>query len=292
MALTRQINYWVMGGFEGKKPVLQAIEEAKAMGYEGLEPAFGAGELTPDTTEAEAKRIADGAKKLGLPIRTVCTGAYWGMSLSHPDAAVRKKAVEFTTSYLQVAGWLGAKVALVVPGHVAVPFDPSQPVVPYKQAWKLAAQSLKQVLPMAHECGVKIGLENVWNWFLADPIAMKMFIDEIADSHLGCYFDIGNVLINGYPEHWIEVLGKSVFAVHYKNFSRDDCGGNLHGFGDDLLKGDVNFEAVAGALKAIKYKGTITAEMIPFCRLPDLVLPDMALAKDTAPKLLGITAGI
>ncbi len=292
MAVVRQINYWVVGGFEGAKPVLQAVEEAKAMGYEGLEPAFGAGELTPDTTEDGCKRIADGAKKLGLPIRTICTGAYWGQSLSHQDAAVRKAAIAFTKSYLKVAGWLGAKVALVVPGHVAVPFDPSQPVVPYKQAWKLAVQSLKQVLPTAHECGVKIGLENVWNWFLADPFAMKAFLDEIDDTYLGCYFDIGNCLVNGYPEHWIEILGKKVFAVHYKNFSRDDCGGNLHGFGDDLLKGEANFEAVAAALKAIKYTGTITAEMIPFSRLPDLVLPDLDLAKDTAKKLLDVTKTI
>ena len=28
----RQINYWTLGGFEGKKPVAQALEEAAAMG--------------------------------------------------------------------------------------------------------------------------------------------------------------------------------------------------------------------------------------------------------------------
>ena len=44
------------------------------------------------------------------------------------------------------------------------------------------------------------------------------------------------------------------------------------------------------ALAKIKYKGPITAEMIPFSRLPDMVLPDMPLARDTAAKLKQILA--
>ncbi len=39
------------------------------------------------------------------------------------------------------------------------------------------------------------------------------------------------------------------------------------------------------------YPGTpITAEMLPFCRLPGLVLPDMDLARDTAAKMKTIFA--
>jgi hexulose-6-phosphate isomerase len=105
-----------------------------------------------------------------------------------------------------------------------------------------------------------------------------------------CYFDVANCLINGYPEHWIEILGNRIGAVHFKNFSRNDCAGTLHGFGDDLLKGDINWANVVSALKKIGYKGPITAEMIPFSRLPDLVLPDMELARDTAVKMRKILA--
>ena len=34
-------------------------------------------------------------------------------------------------------------------------------------------------------------------------------LDAVAvnSKFVGCYFDVGNVLINGYPEHWIEILG-------------------------------------------------------------------------------------
>jgi len=98
------------------------------------------------------------------------------------------------------------------------------------------------------------------------------------------------VVLTGYPQHWIEILGSRIAAVHVKNFKRNDAGGVLHGFGDDLLEGDVDFDAVKAALKKIKYHGPITAEMLPFSRLPDLVLPDLDLARDTATKMRQIFA--
>ena len=165
------------------------------------------------------------------------------------------------------------------------PWDAAQPVLPYKTVWKHSSASVGELLPVAKQLGIKLGIENVWNWFLADPMAMKLFIDQFHSAQVGVFFDVGNCLINGYPEHWIEILGRRIVAVHVKNFSRQDCGGGLHGFGDDLLKGDLDWKAVLGALKRIKYRGPITAEMLPFSRLPNLVLPDMALARKTAGQL-------
>ena len=54
---------------------------------------------------------------------------------------------------------------------------------------------------------VTLALENVWNKFLLGPVEFKTFIDQFSRPYVGCYFDVGNVVINGYPEHWIEILG-------------------------------------------------------------------------------------
>jgi L-ribulose-5-phosphate 3-epimerase len=288
MTNTMQINYWTIGGFEGEKWPTVALEEAKAMGYEGVELCFGAGELAPGVTEAQCNEIASVADALGMKIDSLASGNYWQQSFTHPDADVREEAVAFTKEYLQVAKWLGAGVVLVVPGAVAVPWDDAQPVVPYADAWERATAGIKACVATAEELGVTIAVENVWNWFLADPVATREFVDQFKSERVGVYFDVGNCLVNGYPEHWIAMLGERVKAVHFKNFSRSDCGGGIHGFGDDLLKGDVNWPAVVAALEGVKYSGPITAEMIPFSRLPDLVLPDMDLARDTAGKMRGI----
>lgn len=280
-----QINYWTIGGFEGKKPIRQALEEARACGFGGLELAFGAGVLSADTTEADCRKIVDDARQIGVSLTTLATGNYWGCPLSSNDPAQRKAAIDFTRKYITVANWLGIKTILVIPGAVDVAWDPSVPVTPYQQVWDNATASLKELLPFAADHGVTLALENVWNKFLLGPVEFKLFIDQFNSPNIGSYFDAGNVVISGYPEHWIEILGPRIAAVHVKNFKRDDCAGVLHGFGDDLTQGDVNFAAVKESLAKINYTGPITAEMIPFSRLPDLVLPDMDLARDTGAKM-------
>lgn len=286
---TRQINYWTIGGFEGTKPVEQALVEAKKMGYEGLELTFGAGVFTQKTKEVVVRGWKKEAAKLGMKLESVASGYYWGTSLASTRESERKKAINYTKDYIRAASWLGAKVVLVVPGAVDVAWDPSRPVVPALDVWKNATKSIRALIPTAKTYRVSIGLENVWNKFLTGPFEMKQFIDQFKSPYIGCYFDVANCLINGYPEHWIEILGRRIKGVHFKNFNREDCGGVLHGFGDNLVKGDVNFKEVVKALNKIGYKGPITAEMIPFSRLPDLVLPDMKLASDTAKKLLKVS---
>lgn len=285
-----QINYWTIGGFEGNKPVAQALEEAKELGFGGVELAFGAGELSPEVTQDACRRIRETAQRLDMEIGTLITGFYWGCPLSSPDEAKRKTAIDFTRKYIDVAAWLDVPTILVIPGAVDVGWDPSVPVTPYQQAWDNAAASLGELLPHAAERGVTLALENVWNKFLLGPMEFRMFLDQFNSPFVASYFDVGNVVINGYPQHWIEILGQRIAAVHVKNFSREDAGGGLHGFGDDLLKGDVDFAAVRQALERINYSGPITAEMLPFSRLPNMVLPDMDLARDTAAKMQQVFA--
>ncbi|MCY2994573.1 MAG: sugar phosphate isomerase/epimerase [Planctomycetota bacterium] len=286
-----QITYWTIGGFEGKKPIRQALEDAKACGYDGLELAFGAGELNADVTQAACQQIREDAQQLGLAVATLISGNYWSCPLSSADPVQRKAAVEFTRKYIRAAHWLGVNRILVIPGVVDVAWDPSIPVTPYQQVWDNATTSLQELLPFAAEHDVTLALENVWNKFLLGPVEFKTFIDQFASRTIGSYFDVGNVVINGHPQHWIEILGPRIAAVHVKNFRRDDCAGGLHGFGDDLAQGDVDFEAVKAALTKIDYTGPITAEMLPFCRLPNMVLPDLDLARDTAVKMKQIFAG-
>ncbi|MCX7935791.1 MAG: sugar phosphate isomerase/epimerase, partial [Planctomycetota bacterium] len=134
-----QINYWTIGGFEGKKPLDQAIRETKALGFDGLELAFGAGDFAPGISLEKCRELAAYAKAQGIALATTCTGVYWNQSLTSPRPEVRRQAVAFTKDYLRATAGVGAKVALVVPGAVAVPWDQSQPVVPYADAWKRAA---------------------------------------------------------------------------------------------------------------------------------------------------------
>lgn len=281
MGFYKAINYWVLGGFEGEKSPFQAIDDASRMGLDGVELTFGDC-LKEDITEKECSSIAEYADKKGVGLKTLAAGFYWGCSLGSDDPAERTKAVAFTEKYIKAAFWLGVDRILVVPGAVDVAWDESRPVTPYQTVWDNSTESIRTILPFAEQYRVTICLENVWNKFLLSPVEFKIYLEQFGSDYIGIYFDVGNAVLNGYPEHWIEILGDRIKAVHFKNFKRDDCGGTLHGFGDDLLTGDVNFSAVLEGLTKISYSGPVTAEMIPFSRLPDLVLPDMELAERTA----------
>ena len=287
----KALNYWVFGGFGSDKTPYEFIDFAKAQRLDGVEMTVG--DCLPESIdEAECRKIASYAAERGIGLKTLATGRYGAMNLGAADEAERARAVEFTKKYLRIASWVGAETILVVPGSAQVTWDPSRPVVPYKTVWENSTRSLKGLLPLAEELGVNIALENVWMRFLLSPMEWKLFLDRFDSPRIGMYLDVGNCLLYAPAQDYIDLLGeKYIKAVHIKNWKGDDCGGTLHGFGDSLLDGDVDFKAVFAALKNCGYNRTFTVEMIPFSRLPDLVLPDQALSEKVVAELRALDSG-
>jgi hexulose-6-phosphate isomerase len=256
-------NYWMFeGGLEAKKPIAQAMREAKILGFEAIELAIASrGVLTHRATKAQCEDIAAGAQKIGIEISSVASGESWMCSPTANDPPVRKKILDFTCQALQVTKWLGADAYLFVPGAVDVFFLPDAEVIPYDVCYQRACEAVRQILPAAQETGVALCIENVWSKFLLSPLEMRNFIDSFDSKFVGAYFDVGNVLLTGYPDHWIHILGERIKRVHVKDFKRSV--GTVEGF-VDLLEGDVDFEAVKEALADIGYDGYVTAEMLPW----------------------------
>ncbi len=283
----KALNYWVYGGFSGEKSPYEFIDYAVEKGLDGVELTVGDA-LALEISAGECAKIAAYAEQRKIGLRTLATGRYWGLSLGSPDAAEREEAKKFTRRYLEIANAIGAGTVLVVPGATRVAWEPSIPIVPYRTVWENSIQSLHELLPTAEKLGVVIALENVWNRFLMSPMEWKFYLDNFPVERVGIYFDVGNCCIYGRPEDYPEILGARIKAVHLKNFIETDCAGGLHGFGDDLTAGEVDFGKLFAALDRIGYQGPFTVEMIPFSRLPDLVLPDAALADATVAKLLAL----
>lgn len=269
------INYWTLGGFDGEVPVSESAATAKRFGYDAIELCYGAGELSSSATREDLSRIRDELDRVGLPVASLCTGYYWGKSLSSPDTGERKEALAFTKSYIRAARTLGTDAVLIVPGSVDVGWDPTRPVVPLAQVYDRAQESLRAVLPVAEKEHVTLCVENVWNKFLTGPFELVAFIDSFDNPHVKAYFDVGNCVIAGYPEHWIEILGERIHRVHVKNFRRRDSGGTLSDFTGSLLDGNVNWPAVLSALRSIGYEGYLTAEML----VSDIGMPDLELSR-------------
>ena len=276
----KALNYWVFGGFDGQKTAYEFIDWAAEQGLDGVELTIGDC-LKDDITKEECEKIAAYAKSKNIGLRSVATGSGWGCGLGTGDENERTAAVENVKRYLTIASWLGAESVLVVPGATRVAWDPSHAVWSYKTVWETATKSVKELIPTAEALKVNLALENVWNRFLISPMEWKLFLDQFDSEYVGIYFDTGNCCLTGRPQDFPELLGSRIKAVHVKNFEESDAAGGLHGFGDDLSVGVVDFKELFAAFDKIGYTGPYTAEMIPFSRLPDMVLPDVPLAEKT-----------
>ncbi len=190
-----------------------------------------------------------------MGLSSVSTGLGWKYPITSPDEGVRKQGAENIRASLQAAKWMGVDTILVVPGIVS-------DTIAYDVAYERAKAVLKEVAPVAQDLGVSVGVENVWNKFLLSPLEFARFIDEVngeaGTDSIGAYFDVGNVLLYGYPDQWIRILGKRIKKVHVKDFKTGI--GNGRAFCNPL-QGDVPWARVRTALEEIGYDEYITAEV-------------------------------
>jgi L-ribulose-5-phosphate 3-epimerase len=242
----RSLKKGIMWGNIGVgQTIMEKFQAAKAAGFDGVEVMSHL-----DRTEVLKARDAT-----GLIIPSVCGAMHWKYPLSDPDPAVREQGLAALKLSLEDADAYGADTVLLVPGRV-------NETVSYDDCWNRSVEELKKALPEAINLKVKIALENVWNNFLISPMEAASFVDQFKSPYIGFYFDCGNILVYGWPEQWIKILGRRLAKVHIKEFSRKiaDKQGKGAGFGVKLQEGDVNWSAVMKALDDIGYSGWTTIE--------------------------------
>jgi len=201
---------------------------AKDAGFDGLELALNEhGPVSMDSTKEDIMKVKEMADEIGIELYSVACGLYWDYNYTSANEENVKRAKEITKKQLEVASMLGCDTILVVPSAVEVAFASGE-VVEYDVAYERALSALRELAPIAESLKVSIGVENEWNRFLLSPMEMADFIDKVGSSYVGAYFDVGNVMFSGYPEHWIKILNKRIKKVHFKEYRR--AAGDLHGF--------------------------------------------------------------
>lgn len=245
----------------------ELLAKYKTAGFEGVEIPLTetGGWVSMDSTREDLLALKRSADRVGLAIHSIMAGLLWGKPLSDPDPEVRGQGVAVVQKALEVASLLGADAVLVVPGVV-------NEAVPYEDAYDRSQAALGELAPKAAQHQVALAVENVWNKFLLSPREMVRYLDEIGSPWVGAYLDVGNIVLYGYPQHWIRSLGSRLKKVHLKDFSSS-------GF-TFLLQGDVNWPAVRDALQEIGYQGYLTAELGPYRHFPEVMLQHTSTSID------------
>jgi len=219
------------------------MKMARDVGFEVIQAP-----TTPDQHEAEEiKKAADGAD---LRIDSVMNMDHWQYPLSSSDAAVVEKSLTGMRTSLHNAKLWGSDAVLLVPAVV-------NPQTSYRDAWSRSQKEIRKLLPLAEELKIVIAIEEVWNKFLLSPLEMAAYIKEFQSPWIQAWFDVGNVLLYGYPQDWIRTLGKNIVKVHLKDFKRKENGYEWVNLGE----GDVNWEAVRDAFREIGYAGSAITEL-------------------------------
>ncbi|MCL2126709.1 MAG: sugar phosphate isomerase/epimerase [Treponema sp.] len=233
----------------------------KKAGYDGAEPVLSdSGYLNSSMSDDDILGLRALAERNGLAIPTVGAWNLWEYNLVSDSSETRERARNIIRFQLKAARLLGADTILVIPGWVGTEFSPKPEFVRYDIAYERAAEAFKVLSEDAGREGVKIGIENVWNRFLLSPVEVARLVDEIASPFFGVYFDVGNIIYIGYPDQWIEILGRRIFKIHLSDYRFSQAG--LGAF-VDLFAGDVDFGNVVNSLKKIGYDDWLTMEMLP-----------------------------
>jgi L-ribulose-5-phosphate 3-epimerase len=200
--------------------------------------------------EKEAELLKKSADAVNLRIDSVMNMDHWKYPLSSSDSAVVEKSLAGTRTSVHNAKLWGSDTVLLVPAVV-------NPQTSYRDAWTRSQNEIRKLLPLAEELKIVIAIEEVWNKFLLSPLEMATYIKEFQSPWIKAWFDVGNVVLYGYPQDWIHVLGKSIVKLHLKDFKRKDSSYAWVNLGD----GDVDWPAVRQALAEIGYSGSVIAEL-------------------------------
>ena len=201
----------------------------KDIGFEGIE--------ANTTAIKDPKEFIQASEKTGIPIH--------GLSGAGADLV----------SSLELAAAVGADTLLYV-----VRADPKTPLL---KQYRESQETIRAAIPMAEKKRVRILVENVWATFLIEPLGMARYIDEINSPWVQAYFDVGNVMRWGWPQHWIEVLGKRIGKIHIKEYSLKIAmkEGMSKGFNVPIGEGDIDWAAVRQGLKDVGFCNWATAEV-------------------------------
>ena len=229
--------------------ILDKFRLIKEIGYDGVE-------LTIPSSDLSDKEILNARDKSGIEIPGLVNSRHWDQPISSPDPAIRKACTDSMIFALEKCKTFGGNTVLLVSGVV-------NKEISYNEAWDRSTAEITKMIPTAEKTGVKIAVENVWNNFLISPIEAAQFIDQFDTEMVGWYFDVGNILRYGWPEHWIKTLGHRILKIDIKDYSRTKMSeeGIWEGFKVEIGDGDNDWATVNNALREVGYSGWGSAEV-------------------------------
>jgi sugar phosphate isomerase/epimerase len=218
-----------------------------ALGYDGIELAVR------DPGLLDVGLVQGALARHGLAVPAIGTGQAFseeGLSLTDPDAGIRKQTAERIRSQVDLARLFGAIVIIgLIRGRV-------QSGVSREQAMDWLETGLGECAGYAGQQGVRLALEPV-NRYETDLIVSVSeglsLISRIGGDNLGLLVDTFHMNIEEPSvEGSIRAAGAKILHCHVADSNRWHAGA-----------GHLDFPSILSALDEVGYQGYLSAEVLP-----------------------------
>ena len=278
MYISTEINSFRAYG--DRRKIIRMLQEAGFTAYDYS--MFGDGWLKPNTSllsddyREQAQAFRAYADSIGMPCNQAHAPFPTALRLDvqygdlTDNAAYNEMAIMEIKRAIEVAGILGAKVCVV---HPCNDYTPEQNA----KLYQLFEED-------ARKAGVKIGVENMWNWNRGEPNAcaaacshhdnFKAHMNLLPKDVFVACLDIGHAEMAGLntsATQMIETLDCDLQALHIHDNDR------VHDEHCLPFTRKIDFEAMITALKKIGYQGDVTMEADTYIRRFPLQLYPIAV---------------
>ena len=237
-------------------PLGRACDFASECGYQGLEIApFTLGRLATDVSPAERREISRTIARAGLE----CVGLHWllakteGFHVTHPDADVRKRTVEYLANLAHLCRDLGGRVMVFGSPHQRSLLQGTTPA----QALDRLAETFGRLVPTLEATDTVVALEPLSpaeTDVLNTAAEARRLVDRIGSPHVRLLLDVKAMASEAEPMP--EIIAAS--ARHLAHFHANDA--NLQGPGF----GAVDFAPIFEALTSAGYAGWVSVEVFDY----------------------------
>jgi sugar phosphate isomerase/epimerase len=229
---------------------------AAKLGYDGVEIApFTFANSVSDISAAERKRLRESAARNGIEI----AGIHWvlvkpeGLYINHPDPNIRERTSDYFCELVDFCADLG--------GTRMVVGSPKQrnllPEVSFEQGRAWALETMRYPVARGTARGVTICFEPLGpaeTNFINTAAEAIDFVQRLPSHHFKIILDVK--AMSSEPDPIPQIIQQS--WPHFAHFHANDP--NLKGPGF----GQVDFQPIAHALKAVGYNGFVSVEVFNF----------------------------
>jgi sugar phosphate isomerase/epimerase len=244
-------SFWQFNGPKENSPIETCIDNAAAIGFDGIEFLLMQMQSEENSYLQKLKRQAFHA---GLDIMGFSTH----QGFIYPDKKTRNDEVAKTMHQIELAYQLGIPTMRLNTGrwNTTKSFDDLmankgiEPILPgytIDQGFEWVIDSIGQCIPTAEKCGVVLGLENHWGLGRTADGVLRI-VDAINSPWLQITSDTGNFLERQYEQ--LEIMAPKTFLIQAKTYYG---GGKWYTL-------DIDYNRVAEIFRKVNYRGYISIE--------------------------------